>query len=802
MGKAKNVFMKNKKMQAYFNETCIPWRLLIALSLIALVLMCITLIQPLGPTIYPYFYGLVNILYSLLFAFICMKDSSLILRQCPLSSAYTRPGRRFTPLLLGLSLLCIAIAQTASLVYLVYTHAEAPFPSLSYVLMLGIYPFLILAILLLPAREISLLARLRIFLDSLIVMVAVATLCTYYVFAPILMLGEGTMTEKYLGTLFPAADLVSVFCLLLVALRSGEAQLRPVLIMLGLALFIIFFIHVKRLSEVLNNTFHWITSLTAAWMLVVVLITVSAQTVKNILKKEEAGYTVPETAKRIDLSFSVSSWKSWLPLALVLGASLLVFLIWMMGDKQIFRSQIGILHIGGFVVLMLIVLRQLLALYEIWVLQGKLQSRNRSLSLLNDLLAKQATTDSLTGLSNHRELVARLDQALEHAQETTSTCAIIFIDFDHLKAINDYYGHLVGDTVLREFSELVTASLRALDDLFSYSPTDQRTEENLAPFLPASYEDHAGRENPCKSGDFIIGRWGGEEFVVILPGVKPDGAFHIAERIRVLVEQHVFAGEQKVHLTCSLGTATYPFVATRREELLMRADRAMYTAKRLGRNQTRMSLDPLVLAMGMLGEPPETAEEAEMLAVVESLIVALEARDRPTGQHSRRVAAVSLKLALALGLPWSDACIIGMGGLLHDLGKVAMPDTILFKRGKLSAAEIEYMARHPLVGQEILAPLPSLRAVAEIVRAHHEWIDGSGYPDGLQGEAIPLGARIVAVADAYDAIISHRVYREGRASSEAIKELSKGAGKQFDPRVVAALDHLLAMPRPFITCVA
>jgi HD-GYP domain-containing protein (c-di-GMP phosphodiesterase class II) len=117
----------------------------------------------------------------------------------------------------------------------------------------------------------------------------------------------------------------------------------------------------------------------------------------------------------------------------------------------------------------------------------------------------------------------------------------------------------------------------------------------------------------------------------------------------------------------------------------------------------------------------------------------------------------------------------------------------------LSATEIEYMARHPLIGEEILAPLPSLRPVATIVRTHHEWLDGSGYPDGLQGEAIPLGARIVAVADAYDAIISHRVYRQGRASEEAVGELRKGAGRQFDLRVVEALDYLLAtQPRVIV----
>src|SRR6185437_13023698 len=115
-----------------------------------------------------------------------------------------------------------------------------------------------------------------------------------------------------------------------------------------------------------------------------------------------------------------------------------------------------------------------------------------------------------------------------------------------------------------------------------------------------------------------------------------------------------------------------------------------------------------------------------------------------------------------------------------------------FKHSKLTQAEIEYMARHPLIGEEILASLPALRAVGVIVRAHHERIDGSGYPDGLRGEAIPLGARIVAVADAYDAIISHRVYRQGRASVEAEDELRKEAGKQFDPHVVEALANLLA----------
>jgi diguanylate cyclase (GGDEF)-like protein/putative nucleotidyltransferase with HDIG domain len=632
-------------------------------------------------------------------------------------------------------------------------------------LITGIYPCLIGAILLLPKYGISPVARLRILLDSLIIIVTVATFCFYFLLAPLLMLSDESPAEKIAGTLFPSADLIVIFCLLLVALRSDEPQLRPALIMLGLALSAIFLLHVGRLIDILNDTLHWVTRLACVWIPASACITGAAQTIKRLLQRErEMENTSPAAAEKDRLtgrSFLASRWKSFLALILVLLVSLFIFLLWAMRLNSVFQGQIIIIYAGGFLILMLVVLRQLLAMYEIGVLQGKLQRRNRSLSLLNDILEKQVITDPLTGLPNHRELLLQLNRALEHARSAASTCTIIFMDIDYFKAVNDNYGHLVGDAVLCEFSELVAAEMRAED---------------------------------------YLGRWGGEEFVAVFPSMEPAEAFQMAERIRVVVEQHSFADEERVRLTCSLGIATYPYEASCCHDLLMNADRAMYTAKRLGRNQLRGASEPLVLAMGMLGEESEVGQEAEMLAVVESFLTALEARDRLTGEHSRRVATLSLKLALALGLPWADACIIGMGGLLHDLGKVAMPDAILFKHGKLSAAEVEYIARHPLIGEEILAPLPSLRAVAKIVRTHHEWVNGSGYPDGLRGDDIPLGARIVAVADAYDAIISHRVYREGRAPSEATKELSKGSGRQFDPRVVEALNDLLATgPRLSIT---
>lgn len=735
-------------------STNIPWRMMVVLSLTSLAMVIIALVQPFGLAVYTKIYGVLAILYPLVLAYVCIRGSSNLISFRPLHMARPLSGRRFSPLLLGLHIFFFVSAQGAFLLYFLLKHTQVSFPSLPYYLMLGTYPFIFSAILLLPAHGVSPLARLRIFLDSLIIIVAVAMLCFYFLLAPILLEGKGTFAEKAVGVLFPSLDLIVMFCLLLVALRSGESALRPVLIMLGLGFVLIFLLHVSRLYEVLNNSFYWVKPINAVWAPAMALVVCSAQTIKNIQKQEETEEAIsPELLEAPGASFPANRWKSWLSLSLVLAVSVVILLFWLGGTEEIFQGEIAIIYISGFIVLMLVVLRQLLAMYEISVLQVNLQKRNRALGLLNDLLEKQATTDSLTGLPNHRDLLMKLHEALEKARETTSTCVVIFMDLDYFKAINDNYGHTVGDAVLCEFSELV----------LSYMEANQ-----------------------------YLGRWGGEEFVAILPGMERAEAFQQAEQMRVAVEEHVFADEQAIHLTCSLGVATYPYVATRYEELLMNADRAMYTAKRLGRNQMRAASEPLVLAMGMLVEAPETPEEAEMLAVVESLIAALEARDRATGQHSRRVAALSLKLALAFGLDWSAACIVGMGGLLHDLGKVAMPDAILFKHGKLNPPEIEYMARHPLIGEEILASLPTLRAVGVIVRAHHERIDGSGYPDGLRGEAIPLGARIVAVADAYDAIISHRVYRQGRASVVAVDELRKEAGKQFDPHIVEALASLLA----------
>jgi HD-GYP domain-containing protein (c-di-GMP phosphodiesterase class II) len=178
-------------------------------------------------------------------------------------------------------------------------------------------------------------------------------------------------------------------------------------------------------------------------------------------------------------------------------------------------------------------------------------------------------------------------------------------------------------------------------------------------------------------------------------------------------------------------------------------------------------------------------------AAAEALAILVDSRDAGTGEHSSRVAELARAIALDLGCSTRRADDIHLAGRLHDIGKVAVPDSVLSKRTGLSEAEWELVRRHPSIGADLVSHVPGLARLAPVIRAHHERYDGAGYPDGLWGEAIPLGARIIAVADAFDAMISHRPYRLRVTAEDARRRLREGAGSQFDPEAVAALDRHL-----------
>ncbi len=200
-------------------------------------------------------------------------------------------------------------------------------------------------------------------------------------------------------------------------------------------------------------------------------------------------------------------------------------------------------------------------------------------------------------------------------------------------------------------------------------------------------------------------------------------------------------------------------------------------------------------AVTMMETPGETSrEEVALLGTVEALAALVEARDHYTGDHTDDVAELATRIALAMGLEPAETRIVRLVGKLHDIGKVAIPDAILQKSGRLTEAEWNLMRQHPVIGADVLSRIPMLRITASGIRGHHERWDGTGYPDGLAGDAIPLSARIVSVADAYSAMTTDRPYRQASTASWVLEEVRRCAGTQFDPVVVAALERVLTLP--------
>jgi len=253
--------------------------------------------------------------------------------------------------------------------------------------------------------------------------------------------------------------------------------------------------------------------------------------------------------------------------------------------------------------------------------------------------------------------------------------------------------------------------------------------------------------------------------------------------------------EQIGSVTVSVGVATSPAHAGDRDELIRLADSALYWAKEYGKNRVR-AYRPDVIELAELKRLASGPDRAARFRAAASLARAVDARDVYTGSHSQRVAELAARTARRLGLPDEEVELTRLAASLHDLGKLAIPEEILRKPGPLTEPERMVLERHPQIGFRMLESL-GVDPVAEWVLHHHERWDGSGYPDGLPGDQIPLGARIIFVADAYDAMTSERVYRRRVLADEAVAELQRCAGTQFDPEIVDALaDELAASEEP------
>ncbi len=392
---------------------------------------------------------------------------------------------------------------------------------------------------------------------------------------------------------------------------------------------------------------------------------------------------------------------------------------------------------------------------------------------------KYANTDTLTTLYNHRGFQEVLANELHKAEDTNTPLSIVMFDINNISKINRELGHAKGDEVIKLLAEKIKQNIRSNDK---------------------------------------AGRYGGDEIAIILPNTNTGDARYLAEYITYCLSCCFVddVGPVKV----SVGISTYPDNTKDQEKLLILAEQAMYISRAKGYKEGMSAIvsssdfnfwddaalnsfaEVVAKRHAQLGinfedelvhkfNNEEVISQNHLIEMVTSLAGAIDAKDPYTKGHSTSVSRYAEALARAINLPEDEVQKITLGGLLHDVGKIGIPENVLRKPGKLDPDEWEIMKQHPVIGAEkVLAPNEALSHLIPIVKYHHEHIDGSGYPEHLKGDEIPLSARIVAVADTYHALISDRPYRKGMSVEKACEILQEGAGKLWDADLVR---HFIAI---------
>jgi len=418
---------------------------------------------------------------------------------------------------------------------------------------------------------------------------------------------------------------------------------------------------------------------------------------------------------------------------------------------------------------------------------------------------EQAITDGLTGVKTHRFFMEALSSEWKRSSRAGRSFALVLMDLDRFKFVNDFYGHLEGDLVLQRVGQIL--------------------------------------ETNCRRSD-VVARYGGDEFVILMPETTMEQARQLSSKLRSWVAADPLLREKNI--SASFGIACYPLHGASPQELIQVADASMYLSKHQGGNTVstadhvdpnearRWKRDVLEAYLGvtlkrLFTTGPDAFEEIylrlrqftdslpatdaagaaatdgpralpqSILDTVTSLAYAIDAKDQYTQGHSQKVSAYAALLAEALGMNELEVEEIRLGAVLHDVGKVGIPEAILNKSGPLNLEEWDTMKTHVTFGGKLLEPLVPLARIRHMVLHHHEFFDGSGYPQALSGENIPLGARIITIADSYDTITSDRSYKKGRTAEQALSELERCAGTQFDPRLIEVFVRAMRqLPNPII----
>lgn len=351
---------------------------------------------------------------------------------------------------------------------------------------------------------------------------------------------------------------------------------------------------------------------------------------------------------------------------------------------------------------------------------------------LFDALRARADTDGVTGLLNHRAILERIDRAVERAWTTQRPVSLMMVDLDSFKLFNDTNGHLAGDRYLFELAQLIRGTM----------PRDAE-----------------------------IARHGGDEFLVLLPDTGISQAKALAKALLTAAAAASFdMGGYQVPFLFSIGTATAPQDGWTRDHLIRQADNAMYDAKEHGGGQLGHSRDSVIEDLPL-----------STFSALEGLVQAVDRKDHYTRVHSDRVTAVAVRFATWLNLGEETITALYIAGQLHDVGKIAVPDAVLRRPGRLSTEERTLLRQHVTFSELMVKDVPHLDLVLAAISAHHERWDGAGYPRGLAGEQIPELGRLLAIADAFAAMTQDRPYVKARALSDALAEVEAEAGVQFDP---------------------
>ncbi|MGR3311146.1 MAG: GGDEF/HDGYP domain-containing response regulator [Candidatus Brocadiales bacterium] len=389
-----------------------------------------------------------------------------------------------------------------------------------------------------------------------------------------------------------------------------------------------------------------------------------------------------------------------------------------------------------------------------------LEVQTKQLLEKNKLLESLVVCDSLTGLYNHKHLHEMLKIEFGRARRYNEFLSCMMIDIDHFKLVNDTHGHRFGDFVLTSLAKIFQSMIRDVD---------------------------------------IVARYGGEEFFVILPKTSLEGARGLGEKIRKAIYSHKFLHDgHTAIITVSVGISSISDMdVNSKDDLIQHADIALYDAKNKGRNRVCCWSEveaPIIESVAVNVERIDDfcqeffriAKDAKysFLETIKNFVKQVEALDDYEINHSTKVSQYAIALAKELNVPDEEIEVIKNAALLHDIGKIGIPQNILLKKEKLTEAEYNLVKKHCSLGTNIVSKTPFFGREAPLILHHHERYDGTGYPDGLKGTGIPLGARILNITDTYDAMTSDRAYRGKYSTKYIINEFKRLRALQFDPDMI------------------